>query len=149
MPSTRRRSLAAVAACGLALAGSALVPAAPAAAEPAQFLPDADIYCQSTDGWTHATSFVARPPGTSLWIDGSAFGGHYTILEETHYIVPGELLDDPVDDPGSLQLVSPTLTFGKKASGLPTVSCQVVSRWRTPDGDYTIIAPMTLVRVSG
>lgn len=143
---TRRRSLGAVAACGLALAGAALVPVGPASAEPAQSLPDADLFCASSP--TPVDAFVARPPAASFWIDDPTYGGHYAILDQIHYLADGVLLYHPVADPSTLPVVGPLKVFGQKESGQPTLSCQVVSRFSRPTGDFTIIAPVTLVRVS-
>ena len=144
MSAHRRQSLTLL---GATLVGAAgvLVPAGPAAADPAQGLPDADLFCGS--GYTaHVDGFVARPPGASLWIDDPVFGGHYSIIDEIHYVVRG-LVYGAVPDPSALQVAEPLKTYGVKTSADDVVVCEVVSRYTNPDVTY--IAPLTVVRVSG
>jgi hypothetical protein len=130
------------AAVALIAASSIAVPGGVASAEPAPGLPDADLFCGP--GYAdQVESFVARPPAASLWIDGPTYGGHYAILDEIHYEVPG-LVYQPVLDPSTLPLLLPLKSYGQKA-GLDTIRCEVVSRFAA--SDFTVISPLTLVAV--
>ena len=124
------------------IAASSIAMPGVASAEPAPGLPDADLFCGP--GYAdRVESFVARPPAASLWVDGQAYGGHYAIVDEIHYEVPG-LVYQPVLDPSTLPLLLPLKSYGQKTD-LGTIRCEVVSRFA--GSDFTVISPLTLAPV--
>lgn len=132
-----------------AVAALVVLMAVPAQAAPwkLQALPDADMFCGA--GLTQVDGFTGNPNGGSLWIDDETYGGHYVIVTSDHYLVPGVLLSAPQEDlSGFIPLGA--RYFGEKTGTTDRIDCQVVSRWDFPGdgGDFTVIAPIELARVS-
>ena len=132
----------------MALAAAALgvlASAGPSVAAPTSQLPDADLFCGP--GYAYQVDgFVALPEAASQWVDDPVLGGHYLVLDVTHYLAPG-LLDGPVTDLSALALLH-SKTYGSRAgiAADQVVECQVVSRFA--DSDVTVVAPIAMVRVN-
>lgn len=115
-----------------------------ARAEPASQLPDADLYCGPAYA-DKVDAFIGLSSAASQWIDDPTYGGHYIVLDVSHYLAEG-LLTDPVADLSTLQLLE-TKSYGTR-EGLTDgmiVHCQVVSRFA--DSNVTVIAPVTMARI--
>lgn len=140
---TARTAAMAAAAVFVSLAG-----AGAASAEPQRtWLPDADLVCETDTLGTG--EWVSVPGSDSLWITDGPLTGHYVILADSHYFMPG-LQDEPPESYVGLPQVG-DLVRGKK-SGLAedALTCDFVSRWDLPADadDFSIVGPVTMVRVS-
>lgn len=142
MRTARATVVAAAAAMFVTLAG-----AGAASAQPQRtWLPDADLFCQAdslgTDEW------VGVPGADSLWIKQGPLAGHYVILADSHYFMPGLQYEAPESYVGLEQVG--TLVRGKKTGLAPdAITCDFVSRWDFPgdEEDFSIVGPVTMVRV--
>lgn len=128
---------------GLAGAGSA-------SAEPqGTWLPDADLFCGQAQP-LGSTEWVWTPGGESLWLRTGPLAGHYVILSDAHYLMPGLQTEPPASYDGLPQVGS--LVRGQK-TGLAedAITCQFVSRWDLPGDtdDFSVVGPVTMTRVSG
>lgn len=138
-----RAAMVAVLATAFAIAGGAT-----ASGEPSTWLPNADLVCGDItllpDEW------VAVPPSDTLWVKSGPMAGHYVILTDTHYVVPGYVVDPPHSYDGLGDGV--TRTRGVK-QGLvdATMTCDFVSRWGSPEdpNTFSVVGPITVARVSG
>jgi hypothetical protein len=141
--STARAAMVAVAATALSLAA-----AAGASAEPSSWLPNADLVCGTTT--LGPQDWVAVPPSDTLWVRTGPLAGHYVILTDTHYVVPGYVRVPPPSYAGLGDGV--TRTWGTK-TGLAgkAMTCDFVSRWGAPEDPdtFSVVGPITMVRVSG
>jgi hypothetical protein len=84
-----------------------------------------------------------------LWVDAGPLAGHYVILADTHYRVSGLLTEPPPDYSNAVPLGEKT--WGDKAGlAQEAIDCQFVSQWDFPgeDQDFTVVGPISMVRVS-
>jgi hypothetical protein len=140
---TARATAVAAAAMFITLAG-----ASGASAEPQRiWLPDADLFCGvdtlSTSQW------VSKPGSDSLWINEGPLAGHYVILADSHYFMPG-LVTDPPETYVGLEQVGSLVRGDKTGLAANAITCDFVSRWDVPgdEEDFSIVGPVTMVRVS-
>lgn len=109
-------------------------------------LPDATLFCGSSVIQPH--DWVMHN-GATMWITGDDLTGHYVILSFAHYFVEGLLTEPPASYDG-LPAAGPYYSFGQKAALQGTaMSCDFVSRWDTPEGEFSIVGPITISKVSG
>lgn len=89
------------------------------------------------------------PGSDSLWIKGGPPAGHYVILTDSHYLMPGLQNEPPASYTGLDQVGN--LVRGQKA-GLAeeSITCDFVWRWDVPgdEEDFSVVGPLTMVRVS-
>ena len=141
--STRRMLAVTAAAILVSLAG-----AGAASAEPQRmWLPDADLFCQADT--LGPEEWVGVPGSDTLWIRTGPLAGHYVILADSHYLMPG-LEDEPPSSYVGLPQVG-SLVRGQKAGlAQDAITCDFVSRWDFPGDadDFSVVGPMTVVRVS-
>lgn len=138
-----RAALVMVAASALSLTA-----AATASGEPSTWLPDADLVCGDTT--LHPDDWVAVPPSDTLWVRTGPLAGHYVILTDTHYVVPGYQVAPP-ESYDSLGPAVATRTRGAKQGLAATaMTCDFVSRWGLPDDPdtFSVVGPITIARVS-
>jgi hypothetical protein len=140
---TARATAMAAAAIFVSLAG-----AGTASAEPQRtWLPDADLFCPSD---TLVTGEWGGLPGSdSMWIKDGPHAGHYVIVTDSHYFMPGLQVAPPESYEGLDQVGY--LVRGKKAGlAQDAITCQFVSRWDMSgdEEDFSIVGPVTMVRVS-
>lgn len=140
---TARATALAAGAIFVSLAG-----AGAASAEPQRtWLPDADLFCQSDTLGT--SEWVSVPGSDSLWIKDGPLAGHYVILADSHYFMPG-LQHEPPESYVGLEQVG-NLVRGQKAGlAAAALTCDFVSRWDVAgdEEDFSIVGPVTMVRVS-
>lgn len=143
---TAARTAARSGAAALAVGLLGLAGAGGAAAEPTTWLPDALLFCG--DVTVGADQWVALPPSDTLWITAGPLAGHYVILTDTHYRVPGYLTAPPSSYVG---LEGVTRVRGVKQGLGPSMTCDFVSRWGEPDapGTFSVVGRITVVRVPG
>ena len=142
------RHTARTALLGVAVGVLAVTASGSASGEPASRLPNADLVCGSTtllpDQW------VAVPQSDTVWVRAGALAGHYVILGDTHYVVPGYVEEPPAtyDD---LEAVDSRTRGAKQGHVGAAITCQFVSRWGEPgDPDtFSVIGPITMARVPG
>ncbi len=117
---------------------------ATASAAPATRLPDADLVCGSVT--LHSTDWVALPSSGTLWIKTGTLAGHYVILSDAHYVVPGYLASPPASYDGLMLLDDRSM--GTKA-GLAdaAMSCDFVSRWGTGEEASSVVGPIVIAPV--
>ena len=145
MRTVRAAAAAAAAALFVGLAGAGSASAEP----PRAWLPDADLFCPGAD--TLSTSeWVWTPGAESLWINTGPLAGHYVMLSDAHYLAPG-LLTEPPASYDELMPVGSTVRGEKTGLAAGAITCQFVSRWQMPDAadDFSVVGPITMVRVSG
>ena len=140
---TARATAMAAAVIFVSLAG-----AGTASAEPQRtWLPDADLFCQADTLGT--SEWVSVPGSDSLWIKDGPLAGHYVILTDSHYFMPGLHIEPPESYVGLDQVGN--LVRGQKV-GLAedSITCDFVSRWDVPgdEEDFSTVGPLTMVRVS-
>ena len=120
-----------------------------ASAEPQRrWLADADLVCQAD---TLSTSeWVSVPGSDSLWITDGPLAGHYVILADSHYVMPG-LQEEPPESYAGLPQVGSLVRGTKAGLAGDSLTCDFVSRWDAPGeaDDFSVVGPLTMVRVSG
>jgi hypothetical protein len=122
-----------------------LAGAVSASADPVTRLLDADLVCGEVT--LESSQWVALPPSGTLWIKDSALAGHYVIVSDTHYVVPGYAQGPPSTYEG-LEPVD-TRFYGAKV-GLDTMDCHFVSRWQIPgEPVFSVVGPITIARLPG
>ena len=140
---TARATAMAAAATLVSLAG-----AGAASAEPQRtWLPDADLFCPSDTLGT--SEWVSVPGSDSLWIKDGPHAGHYVILTDSHYFMPG-LQYEPPETYVGLDQVGNLVRGHKTGLAADSITCHFVSRWDAPgfEDDASIVGPVTMVRVS-
>lgn len=118
-----------------------------ASAQPSPRLPDADLFCP---GDTLSTmEWVSVPGSDSLWIKDGPLAGHYVILTDSHYLMPGLQYAPPADYEG-LDQVGNLVRGNKTGLAGDTITCQFVSRWDLPGvtDDFSVVGPITMAQVS-
>ena len=145
---TAMKHTARAALLGVAMGVLAVAASGPASGDPASRLPNADLVCGSTtllpDQW------VAVPSADTVWVRTGALAGHYVILSDTHYVVPG-YVEKPPSSYDDLVAVD-SRTWGAKQGHVgAAITCDFVSRWGEPgDPDtFSVIGPITMARVPG
>lgn len=130
-------------AVGVAALLTATMVASAGAAPQRVWLPSADLVCgETTVGpaeWTH------NPSSGVLFVTSGEMAGHYVIQEVETYATPGHLTEVPESYDGMMPALM--WTHGKK-TGLDTITCTVLSRLGPPGGEFTVVGPVTLARVS-
>lgn len=141
----RAATAAAAAAVLVTLAGAGTASAQPSTNR----LPDADMLCPGSDP-LNSSQWVSLPGSDTLWLNEGPLAGHYLILSDSHYVVPGLVPADELSTDG-LEPVQ-TLSRGAK-TGLAdgAITCEFVSHWDFPGtvDDMTVFGPITMVRVNG
>jgi hypothetical protein len=144
MRTVRAAAAAAAAALFVGLAG-----AGSASAEPQRiWLPDADLVCGAETFTTG--QWVWTPGAESLWINTGPLAGHYVMLTDAHYLMPGLQAEPPASYDG-LMPVGSAVRGSKAGLAGDAISCDFVSRWDLPgdEDDFSVVGPITMVRVSG
>ena len=120
---------------------------AASAEPPGSRLPDADLFCP---GDTLGTSeWVSVPGSDTLWIRTGPLAGHYVILADSHYWMPGLQYAPPASYTG-LEQVGNLVRGNKTGLAGDAITCHFVSRWDLPGDtdDFSVVGPVTMVRVS-
>ena len=89
------------------------------------------------------------PGSDSPWIRTGPLAGHYVIVADSHYVMPG-LQYAPPESYTGLEQVGNLVRGNKTGLAGDAITCHFVSRWDLPGDaeDASVVGPITMVRVS-
>lgn len=137
-----KRVMVAAATAMAAVSVGGFVGVGSAGAAPPMPLPDADLVCPN--GTASGQEWVGFGVPT-IWVLEGALKGHYVVLDQAHYELPGLVYEAPADLPLGKRMGTRTAFEDTQ------MTCTFISRWNSDDDtkDRSIVGPITIAKVPG